>query len=249
MTAPLFRIDRVSKSFGALVVAQGIALDLDKGARHALIGPNGAGKTTLINLITGILEPDAGRVLLDGHDISRHGAAARVKRGIVRTFQINQLFATMTVVENVAMALGERDGLSWNPLRAYSSQRAGFAEALTILDGLGLAPFALETVGRLSYGRRRLVELAIAMALKPRVLLLDEPAAGVPSLETGLILDCLARLDPDIAILLIDHDMDLVFRFATRISVLVAGAIFASGTPDEIAGHPGVKQIYFGEAA
>ncbi|HEV7372695.1 ABC transporter ATP-binding protein [Arenibaculum sp.] len=245
----ILELHGISLSFGGLKVAQSVDLRLDAGARHALIGPNGAGKTTLINLITGVLAPSSGSVRLNGIDVTRLSQGQRVKRGIVRTFQISQLFPTMSAVENVVMAIAERDGLArvfWRPLVRFD---AAFDEAHLLLERVGLGPHALTPIVHLSYGRRRLVELAIALALKPRVLLLDEPAAGVPSLETDLILDCLAALESDIAILLIDHDMDLVFRFAREITVLVSGAVYAHGAPDEIARDPEVKTIYFGEAA
>jgi branched-chain amino acid transport system ATP-binding protein len=246
MTAAL-EIDKLDRSFGALHVTREVDLTLARGARHALIGPNGAGKTTLINLITGVLPPNSGRVLLDGQDITGLSQAVRARRGLARTFQINQLFRGLTVLENLCMTIGERDGECSNLWRAAGSKRAVIDEALDHLDSLRLVDDSLKLVRELPYGRQRLVEIAIALAQKPRVLLLDEPAAGVPSSESHLILDVVAALDPDIAVLIIEHDMDVVFRFAKEITVLVQGAVFTQGTPAEIMANAAVRAVYLGE--
>jgi len=246
MTAAL-EVQRLNRAFGALPVTRDVNLTLERGARRALIGPNGAGKTTLVNLITGVLKPSAGRVLLDGEDITNTSQAERARRGLARTFQINQLFRGLTVLENLAMTIGERDGNCNNLWRPAGAKRAVIDEALDYLDALRIADDALKLVRELPYGRQRLVEIAIALAQKPRVLLLDEPAAGVPSSESHLILDVVASLDPDIAILIIEHDMDVVFRFAREITVLVQGAVFTEGTPDEIRNNPDVRAVYLGE--
>ena len=248
MTAAL-EIRDLHKSFGALAVTRDVNLVLERGARHALIGPNGAGKTTLVNLITGVLQPSAGQVLLEGEDITRLPQATRTRRGIARTFQINQLFRGLTVLENLYLAVAERDGVCNHLWRPVCAARAVIDEALTHLDALRLADDALKLVRELPYGRLRLVELAIALALRPKVLLLDEPAAGVPSSETHLILDVIAGLDPDIAILIIEHDMDVVFRVAKRITVLVQGAVLTDGTPAEISADERVRAVYLGEEA
>ena len=248
MTAAL-EIRDLRKSFGALAVTRDVNLVLERGARHALIGPNGAGKTTLVNLITGVLQPSAGQVLLEGEDITRLPQATRTRRGIARTFQINQLFRGLTVLENVYLAVAERDGVCNHLWRPVGVERAVIDEALTHLDALRLADDALKLVRELPYGRLRLVEIAIALALRPKVLLLDEPAAGVPSSETHLILDVIAGLDPDIAILIIEHDMDVVFRVAKRITVLVQGAVLTDGTPAEISADERVRAVYLGEEA
>ncbi len=249
MTAPALEVRALNRSFGALRVARDINLTLEKGARRALIGPNGAGKTTLINLITGVLSPSSGQVLLDGEDITALPQATRARRGLARTFQINQLFRGLSVIENVCLAIGERDGECGNLWRSAGSKRSVLEEALDQLDALRLGEDALKLVRELPYGRQRLVEIAIALAQKPRVLLLDEPAAGVPSSESHLILDVVAALDPDIAVLIIEHDMDVVFRFAKQITVLVAGAVFTQGTPEEIRINPEVRAVYLGEEA
>ncbi|HZQ11396.1 MAG TPA: ABC transporter ATP-binding protein [Pseudolabrys sp.] len=244
---PALEVQRLHRTFGALPVTRDVDLVLEKGARRALIGPNGAGKTTLINLITGALKPQSGRVLLDGEDITATSQAERARRGLARTFQINQLFRGLTVLENLCMTVGERDGHCNNLWRAAGAKRAVIDEALDYLDTLNLTGDALRPVRELPYGRQRLVEIAIALAQKPRVLLLDEPAAGVPSSESHLILDAVAALDRDIAILIIEHDMDVVFRFAKEITVLVQGAVFTQGTPEEIMNNEHVRAVYLGE--
>jgi branched-chain amino acid transport system ATP-binding protein len=242
-------IRSLNKNFGALRVTREVDLVLARGARHALIGPNGAGKTTLVNLITGVLKPSAGSVLLNGEDITSLPQAARSRRGIARTFQINQLFRSLTVLENLFLSVGERTRACGRLWRPASAERAVIEEAMEHLDSLRLADVALKKVRELAYGRQRLVEIAIALAQRPKVLLLDEPAAGVPSSESHLILDVVARLDPDIAILIIEHDMDVVFRFARRISVLVAGAVLVEGEPEEILADERVRAVYLGGEA
>jgi branched-chain amino acid transport system ATP-binding protein len=235
------------KNFGALTVADRVDFRLEAGVRHALIGPNGAGKTTFVNMITGLLAPSAGQVLLGGEDVTRLSQAARVKRGLGRTFQINTLFRDMTVLDNVALGVAERDGVGgrmWRPAGAHGRVRA---EALELLATFGLKDDAGRRVLDLPYGKQRLVEIAIALGLKPTVLLLDEPAAGVPSLETHRILESLEQLPGNIAILIIEHDMDLVFRFAQRITVLVQGEVLCEGAPAEIADDPRVRRVYLGE--
>jgi branched-chain amino acid transport system ATP-binding protein len=247
MTVPALEIRNLRKSFGALQVANDISLALPRGARHALIGPNGAGKTTLVNLITGRVRAGAGSVLLDGEEITALSQAARTRRGIARTFQVNQLFRNLTVLENVYLAIGERTGACHRLWRSAGSESAVIEEALDHLQALELVADAHRPVRELPYGRQRLVEIAIALAQRPKLLLLDEPAAGVPSSESHLILDAVARLDPGITVLIIEHDMDVVFRFADRITVLVAGAVLTEGSPEEISADEGVRRVYLGE--
>jgi ABC-type branched-subunit amino acid transport system ATPase component len=235
------------KSFGALAVASDITFRLEPGARHALIGPNGAGKTTFVNLVTGALAPSAGRILLGGSDVTAQSQAQRVKRGLARTFQLNTLFRGLSVLENVCLAIGERLGVAGDIHRPAGSRRAVMDEAYAALQRLGLAADAARLVRELPYGRQRLVELAVALGLEPKVLLLDEPAAGVPSTESGIIIDVIESLPQDIALLIIEHDMDLVFRLAKRITVLVQGTILVEGTPPEIAADPRVREVYLGE--
>jgi branched-chain amino acid transport system ATP-binding protein len=237
----------LQRRFGALIVANAIDFQLEPGARHALIGPNGAGKTTFINLITGRLAPSAGRILLGGADITRLSQSARVHRGLGRTFQINTLFRGLSVLENVCLAVGEHAGIGGDMLRLVGARRAVPERAYALLEQLRIADDALVPVRELPYGKQRLVEIAIALGLRPRVLLLDEPAAGVPSAESAIIIDVIERLPSDIAVLIIEHDMELVFRFARRITVLVQGGILVEGTPAEIAADARVREVYLGE--
>ena len=235
------------KSFGALTVAANLDFRLEAGARHALIGPNGAGKTTFVNMLTGRLAPSSGRILLGSDDVTRLAEEARVKRGIGRTFQINTLFRDLSVLDNVALGVAERRGVAgrrWRPASAHGEVRD---EAMALLASLGLDADAAVRVVDLPYGKQRLVEIAIALGLKPKVLLLDEPAAGVPSLESERILEVLDALPADIAILIIEHDMDVVFRFAQRITVLVQGEVLCEGTPAEIGADRRVHEVYLGE--
>jgi len=248
MAASALETQRLCKSFGALTVAENIDFRLAPGARHALIGPNGAGKTTFVNMLTGRIAPSSGRILLGGEDITKVSQAARVRRGLGRTFQVTTLFRSLPVLDNVALGIAERDGVSrrmWKPASRHDEIKQ---EATALLETLGLADDARTRVQDLPYGRQRLVEIAIALGLKPRVLLLDEPAAGVPSQDSGRILELLGTLPGDIAILIIEHDMDLVFRFASRITVLVQGQVLVEGTPQEIAADTRVRSVYLGEA-
>ena len=249
MTTPLIETRNVSKNFGALRAASDINFKLEPGARRALIGPNGAGKTTFINLLTGVLAPSTGEVLLQGRDITNVAQAERVKLGIARTFQINRLFRGLSVLENVYISIAERVGAATTMLRPVGKRRDVIEESMHLLEMLKLADHSHLRVSELPYGRQRLVELAIALGLKPEVLLLDEPAAGVPSAESHIILDAVDALPKAIAVLIIDHDMDLVFRFARDITVLVRGAIFAEGTPKEIGANADVRAVYLGQAA
>ncbi len=245
--SPALETRALCKRFGALTVAEKIDFRLEAGARHALIGPNGSGKTTFVNMLTGRIAPTSGRVLLGGEDVTALGPAARVRRGLGRTFQINTLFRNILVVDNIALAVAERKGIAWRMFRAAAQHRDVLDESMALLETLGLAGDARLQVAGLPYGKQRLVEIAIALGLWPRVLLLDEPAAGVPSIESHRILEVLDQLPADIAILIIEHDMDLVFRFARRLTVLSQGAILTEGTPAEIAADRRVRDVYLGE--
>jgi branched-chain amino acid transport system ATP-binding protein len=248
VTAPLLETRDLWVSFGALAATRDVNFCLDAGARHALIGPNGAGKTTFVNLLTGVLRPTRGQVLLRGRDITKVGQADRVKLGIARTFQINRLFRGLSVLENVYVPVAERMGAAPSMFRPAGMRQDVVEESMGLLERLRLADDANRRVAELPYGRQRLVELAIALGLRPEILLLDEPAAGVPSAESHIILDAVGELPADIGVLIIEHDMDLVFRFAKQITVLVSGAVFASGRPDEIAANPDVRAVYLGES-
>ena len=236
------------KKFGGFVATNTVSLNVEAGARHALIGPNGAGKTTLINLLTGFLEPTSGEVILNGDKVTHLAQHQRVKRGLARTFQINRLFADLTVLESVVMAVNERLGLGAHFWQSVGSHTAAVDEAVELLERLRLLDVAHETTRNLAYGKQRLIEIALALAAKPSVLLLDEPAAGVPTIESRELFETIAGLPREVTILLIEHDMDLVFRFADRISVLVGGAVLTEGTPEVIAHDPKVKEVYLGEA-
>ena len=237
------------KNFGALAVAQSIDLDLVRGARVGLIGPNGAGKTTFVNLLTGVLRPDAGSIHLGGSPIDGLPPDTRVRRGLARTHQINTLLMEETARDNVAIAIAERENFAWRMFRFSRQWRQCCDEAETRLTEVGISGVAGRRVSQLPYGQQRLLEIAIALSLKPSVLLLDEPAAGVPSAESRVIHEVLERLPPDIAILIIEHDMDVVFRFARDIVVLVRGAVFTRGTPAEIGKNPDVRAVYLGKGA
>jgi branched-chain amino acid transport system ATP-binding protein len=242
----LLEIRGLRKSFGGLHVTRDISFAIAPGERVGLIGPNGAGKSTLINLITGVLAPSAGSVHLGGEDITQASQSARVRRGLVRTFQITQLAAALTVRSQVELAIHEREGSvrnMWRPVGRYDAIRN---EAQTILGRLHMLEYADQRPVDLAYGQQRLVEIAIAMALQPKVLLLDEPMAGVPSAERAVVLQALGTLPGSLGLLMIEHDMDLIFTFAHRILVLAEGAVLADGSPDQIRNHPAVLQAYLG---
>jgi branched-chain amino acid transport system ATP-binding protein len=235
------------KSFGGITATDHVDFTLAKGARHALIGPNGAGKTTFVNQLTGVLRPSSGRVELMGEDITTLPRETRVGRGLARTFQINQLFGTMTPVEMIALVTSERLGRGRQPLRALDGDKELVAETAEILARFKLDDIMDERIATLPYGKQRQIEIAAAFAAKPSVLLLDEPAAGVPEAERRELMATVAGLPEDVSVLLIEHDMDLVFRFATRITVLVNGRLLADGAPNEIANNPAVRAAYLGE--
>jgi branched-chain amino acid transport system ATP-binding protein len=236
------------RRFGAFAAVDGVSLEVAAGARHAIIGPNGAGKTTLLNLLTGVLRPDAGEVALGSERITRLPPHARVKRGLARTFQLNTLFPGMTVLESVALAVCERRGAGGQWWRPLSSQRAALDEAGQLLASLRLDGEASRATRELPYGKQRLLEIALALATRPRVLLLDEPAAGVPSDESRQLFETIAALPADVAVLFIEHDMALVFRFAQVITVMVSGRVLVEGPPAQIAADERVREVYLGEA-
>ncbi len=248
MSDVVLQTHHLVKRFGGITATNDVSLSVERGARHALIGPNGAGKTTLINQLTGVLAPSEGRVELGGRDITAMAPNRRVALGLVRTFQINQLFASLTPLQSLALAVSSRTGASggwWQPL-GRDAARAAECEAL--LEQFRLTDHADRPTRELPYGKRRLLEIGLAVALKPRVLLLDEPAAGVPAAERQDILDTVAALPEEVSVVLIEHDMDLVFSFARRITVLVNGGVLTEGTPQQIAADPQVRAVYLGQS-
>ena len=248
MTETVLETRGLLKRFGGITPTNDVSIRVEKGARRALIGPNGAGKTTLINLLTGVLEPSAGSIWLDGAEITTLAPHQRVRRGIVRTFQINQLFNALTPLQSLALSVSAQLGISaqwWKPL-GHDPRVAPICE--TLLRQFRLDDVAARQVQHLAYGKRRLLEIATALACEPRVLLLDEPVAGVPEGEREEIFDIINALPAEVSVLLIEHDMDLVFNFASSVTVLVNGAVFAEGSVDAIANDPRVKAVYLGES-
>ncbi|HVZ34254.1 MAG TPA: ABC transporter ATP-binding protein [Polyangiaceae bacterium] len=238
----------LSKSFGAFLANDHIDLAVPKGSRHALIGPNGAGKTTFVNLLTGRYRASAGEVYLAGERVTALPEHARVRRGMARTFQINALFPQLNVFESILLAVCEsrgRSGAWWRRLSRLADEQR---EAWTLLERLRLAGDAAVLTEHLPYGKRRLLELALALATRPRVLLLDEPASGIPAPESRDMFEVIAALPRDVTLLFIEHDMGLVFRFAERISVLSAGRVLSEGTPEQIRSDPRVRDVYLGGA-
>jgi branched-chain amino acid transport system ATP-binding protein len=245
----VFEVINLRKAFGGLAVTNGVSLSMAPGDRIALIGPNGAGKTTFVNLVTGNLQPDSGDVRLGGETVTKISAAGRVKRGLVRSFQVTRLFHEMTPGEHVALAILQRDGRTGRMFGNFLAMPDVMAEITTILGTVGLDGLMHRKVSEIAYGQQRLVELAVAMALKPKVLLLDEPAAGVPQSDTGRIEQALAELPADLAVLMIEHDMDLVFRFARRVIVLAAGTVIFDGSPADVTKDARVREAYLGSYA
>ena len=239
----------LNKSFGSLVVAQDIALELPQGVRYALIGPNGAGKTTLINLLTGMVRPDSGEIRLAGEDIAGLTPDARVRRGLARTFQINTLFPQLTALESVTIAVLERERHAHNWWRNLARFDAAIEEASAILASLRLGDVAHRATRALAYGQQRLLEIALALATRPRVLLLDEPAAGVPQDESAELFAVISGLSQELTVLFIEHDMNVVFRFASRVIVMVGGRILVEGTPEEVGRDARVREVYLGKHA
>ena len=244
---PILQTIQLEKRFGGILAAQNVNLAVEPGARHALIGPNGAGKTTVINLLTGVLRPTGGRILLEGRDITGLLPHQRVRLGMARTFQINQLFLDLTPLESIGLVVSERLGGGADWWRLVGTKSAITEEIAEIAERFHLADVMQQRTAILPYGKQRLLEIALAFASRPRLLLLDEPAAGVPEAERHELLATIEALPQDVTVLLIEHDMDLVFSFAQRISVLVNGAMFVDGVPDEVARDSRVKAVYLGE--
>ncbi len=246
---PIFEVRNLKRAFGGLAVTNDVSLSMAPGDRVALIGPNGAGKTTFVNLVTGNLRPDSGEVRIAGEPVTGVDAIGRVRRGLVRSFQVTRLFADMTPAEHVALAVLQRSGRAGRLFGNFLGMSDVMGEVQELLGKLGLKELMHRKVSEIAYGQQRLLEIAVALALKPRVLLLDEPAAGVPQSDTGRIEQALADLPADLAVLMIEHDMDLVFRFAKRVVVLAAGAIIFDGSPSEVTKDPRVREAYLGSYA
>ncbi|MEK1871595.1 MAG: ABC transporter ATP-binding protein [Rhizobium altiplani] len=245
----VFEVANLKKSFGGLAVTNDVSLSMAPGDRVALIGPNGAGKTTFVNLVTGNLQPDSGDVRLAGETVTKVGANGRVKRGLVRSFQVTRLFLEMTSAEHVALAILQRQGRTGRMFGNFLAMPDVMDEVSELLSTLGIAHLMHRKVNEIAYGQQRLLEIAVAMALRPKVLLLDEPAAGVPQSDTGRIEQALADLPADLAVLMIEHDMDLVFRFAKRVIVLAAGTIIFDGSPADVTKDARVREAYLGSYA
>lgn len=244
--SPALEIHDLTLRFANFVAVDKVSMTVEAGSRQAIIGPNGAGKTSFVHALTGTLTSSAGSVRICGVDATRLSQAARVRQGLARTFQINQLFAGLTVLENVLMAILEREGRTAVFWRSVAAERGAIDEAHALLDMVGLGPQAKARVNALPYGMRRLVEIAIALATKPKVLILDEPAAGVPTTQSEAIFERIDALPRDLTLLFIEHDMNLVFRFAEKITVLVAGAVLTEGTAAEISADQRVREVYLG---
>ena len=245
----VFEVTNLKKSFGGLAVTNDVSLTMAPGDRVALIGPNGAGKTTFVNLVTGNLQPDSGDVRLAGETVTKIGANGRVKRGLVRSFQVTRLFLEMTPAEHVALAILQRQGRTGRMFGTFLAMPAVMDEVNDLLGTLGIAQLMHRRVNEIAYGQQRLLEIAVALALRPKVLLLDEPAAGVPQSDTGRIEQALADLPADLAVLMIEHDMDLVFRFAKRVVVLAAGTVIFDGSPADVTKDARVREAYLGSYA
>ncbi len=244
---PLLDVRQLSKRFGGVVATDRIDLQVRAGEVHALIGPNGAGKTSLVSQLGGQLAPDAGHIVLAGEDITRLSAHQRARRGLARSFQITRLFRSFTVLEHLALALQAADGSSLRAWRAVAAERELFERARALLPTLGLEDQADAATDRLSHGQRRALEVGMAVATRPRLVLLDEPMAGMGPDESLRMEQMIQRLREQTTLLLIEHDVDAVFRLADRVSVLVSGQIIASGTPDVVRRDAQVIGAYLGQ--
>jgi branched-chain amino acid transport system ATP-binding protein len=241
-------VQNLNKSFGAIQVAKDISITLERGARHALIGPNGAGKTSLVGILSGVITPNSGHILLFGQDITKDSPSLRTRKGLVRTFQVSNLFTNLTVLENVYLAVSEKFRSSFDFWTGAGKKRELIERAEHVIEQMKLTGDVHSRVSEIAYGRQRLVEIAIGLALEPQVLLLDEPAAGIPHSETDVLLDAVYGLPEEIAILMIEHDMQIVRRFASKVTVLVNGAVLITGTPQDVMMSDKVREVYLGHS-
>ena len=236
----------IHMAFGGLVVFDRLNFQLHRGERHAIIGPNGAGKTTFVSVVTGLLTPLSGDILFNGERITHLTPQQRVKAGIARTFQINTLFRGLNPLESMVLALLERDGRAGQAFKSVAHEKPLIGEALAMLERFGLQGGALSSTDQLPYGQQRLLEVALALALKPQVLLLDEPAAGLSTGQGHELFAQLVELTRGTTILFIEHDMNIVFRYAEKVSVFAAGSMVVQDTPDRVRNHPRVREVYLG---
>jgi branched-chain amino acid transport system ATP-binding protein len=243
----MLELRNVSKRFGGVVATDDVTLAVRRGEVHALIGPNGAGKTTLIGQISGALASDRGAILFEGVDITHAAHHDRVRAGLARSFQITSIFKRFTVLDNLALAVQARSGSSFSFWRPVSRGRALFDEARAVADEIGLGGREEAIAAALAHGEQRALEVGLALATQPKLLLLDEPMAGMGPEESQRMISLIARLRTRVTVLLIEHDMDAVFRLADRISVLVSGRIIAAGAPEAIRANAEVKKAYLGE--
>lgn len=243
---PLLSVQSLEKSFGGIRVSCGVSLDIPVGGRVALIGPNGAGKTTFVNLVCGFIKPDSGKVLLDGEDVTHQSNVQRIRKGLVRSFQISRLFHDLSFRDHIRLALLQRDGCAGRMFSRVDSSVEREEEVSAILEKLNLAHLGDQKVRGTAYGQHRLLEIAIALAMKSKVLLLDEPAAGVSRSELPQILQAIESLPKDMGILMIEHDLDFAFKFASDVVVLASGAIIFQGPPDQVVQNDEVGQAYLG---
>jgi ABC-type branched-subunit amino acid transport system ATPase component len=248
MTGAVLATRGLVKRFGALVVTDHIDFELRAGERHAVIGPNGAGKTTFVGLLSGTLQPNEGTISLLGRDITNERLDRRVKAGLVRTFQISSLFRTLSVLENVYLAASEHLGTARQMFCPAAHRRDVLDRAEQVISSLGLADDMHRRISEIAYGRQRMVEIALALCLDPKVLVLDEPAAGIPAKETAQLLDAIERLPKQIAILMVEHDMQVVRRFASHVTVFVSGAVLVTGSPQEVMSNEHVRSVYLGQS-
>ncbi|PHM21335.1 MAG: ABC transporter ATP-binding protein [Curvibacter sp. PD_MW3] len=247
MSAALLRVDHLVKRFGGLVATDRAQLTVHQGEIHALIGPNGAGKTTLIQQLSGALAPDAGHIVFDGADITSLSMHERVHRGLARSYQITSIFKRLPVLDNLALALQARQGSSLRFWRAARTEVQRYAQAAVVAERVGLDGQLQQIAGALSHGQQRQLEVGIALATGAKLLLLDEPMAGMGAEESERMVTLLQSLRGECTLLLVEHDMDAVFRLADTISVLVAGRVIASGAPQQIRVHPEVRRAYLGD--
>ncbi|HEX5212712.1 MAG TPA: ABC transporter ATP-binding protein [Pseudolabrys sp.] len=247
---PFLRMENVSRHFGSLKAVDGVSFEMRSGEMRAVIGPNGAGKTTFFNLISGLLPPTTGRVIFEGEDITQQTIVRRVAKGIVRTFQITEIMPDLSVYENIRVGVETQAGINAKPWLGRAQRADVIARAEELIGIVGLSGKEDRTVGELAHGDQRVVELALALSLKPRLLLLDEPTAGMGDHETDHMVDLVRRLHAEqgVTILFIEHDMDIVFGIAQRITVLDQGRVLADGTPEEISADPRVRAAYLGTA-